>query len=140
MRRAAIVLLVTAAVVAALVSYRTHPLEKPHTRAQLPARPAAHTRPPPGVRVANGMAINTPFTTIQVQATLTHGVLTGVRTVVLAGDSAHTEALNRRAEPILVRRALRTRSANVDVVSGATYTSRSWQSSLRSAIARARGG
>lgn len=130
-------LLVTAAIVTALVSYRTHPLERPRARAAAPPVPR---RLPPGTKVANGTAVNTPFTTIQVQATLTRGRLTGVRTLVLSSDSAHTRALNERAEPILRRRALAARSADVDVVSGATYTSRSWRMSLRSAIARARGG
>ncbi|MDP9344386.1 MAG: FMN-binding protein, partial [Actinomycetota bacterium] len=104
-----------------------------------PVRGPARRAAPPGVRTAIGAAINTPFTTIQVQATLTHGRLTGVRTLVLSSDSAHTEALNRRAEPILRREALRAHSAEIDAVSGATYTSTSWRSSLRSAIRRAGG-
>lgn len=136
MRRALAALVVTAAVVVALVGYRTHPLERPRTRAVAPPVPK---RLPPGTRVANGDAINTPFTTIQVQATLTRGRLTGVRTLVLSSDSAHTRALNNRARPILERRALASHSAKVDVVSGATYTSRSWRTSLASAIAKARG-
>ncbi len=135
MRRALAALVVTAAVVVALASYRTHPLERPRTRAVAAPVPK---RLPPGTRVANGTAINTPFTTIQVQATLTHGRLTGVRTLVLSSDSAHTRALNDRARPILERRALEAHSADVDVVSGATYTSRSWRMSLASAIAKAR--
>jgi uncharacterized protein with FMN-binding domain len=134
-RRALAALVVTAAVVAWLVSWRTHPLERPRTRATAPPVP---TRLPPGTKVANGTAINTPFTTIQVQATLTRGQLTGVRTLVLSSDSAHTRALNERARPILERRALEAHSADVDVVSGATYTSRSWRMSLASAIAKAR--
>jgi uncharacterized protein with FMN-binding domain len=69
---------------------------------------------------------------------LTHGRLTGVRTLVLSSDSAHTRALNDRARPILERRALEAHGASVDVVSGATYTSRSWRMSLASAIAKAR--
>ncbi|MGZ4276907.1 MAG: FMN-binding protein, partial [Solirubrobacteraceae bacterium] len=137
MRRAIAALAVTAACVVALVGYRTHPLEKHPRRAGV--RPAVPRRLPPGVRVANGRAIDTPFTTIQVQATLTHGRLTGVRTLVLSSDSAHTEALNRRAEPILRREALAAHSARVHAVSGATYTSVCWRSTLQSAIARAGG-
>ncbi len=136
MRRALAALVVTAAAVAWLVSWRTHPLERPRTRAVATPVPR---RLPPGTKVANGTAINTPFTTIQVQATLTHGQLSGVRTLVLSSDSAHTRALNERAEPILRRRALEARSAKIDVVSGATYTSRSWRMSLASAIAKAGG-
>ena len=84
--------------------------------------------------------MTTPFSAIQVRATLTHGRLTGVETVALSGDGPHTEALNARAEPILRAEALRAHSANIDVVSGATSTSKIWIASLRGAIRNARRG
>lgn len=145
MRRTLAALVVTAAVVVALASFRTHPVEHANPSAALqppgPVRAPAHRRAPatPGVHTAVGYAISTPYTTIQVQATLTHGRLTGVRTVTMSGDSAHTKAINRRAEPLLRKRVLRARSADVDVVSGATGTSTSFLSSLQSAILRAGG-
>jgi uncharacterized protein with FMN-binding domain len=67
------------------------------------------------------------------------GRLIGVRTVSLTGDGPHTQALNARAEPILRREALRAGSADIDTVSGATYTSESWIESLRAAMRVARG-
>ena len=79
-----------------------------------------------------------PVTAIQVRATLTRGRLTGVETVLLTGDGPHTRALNARAEPLLRAEALRRASGDVDAVSGATYTSRSWRESLKKAIAAAR--
>jgi uncharacterized protein with FMN-binding domain len=82
----------------------------------------------------------TPFSLVQVQATLTHGRLTGVETVALTGDGPHTQALNARAEPILRREALQAHSAQIDAVSGATYTSIVWIKSLREAIELARRG
>ncbi len=146
MRRALAALAVTALLVVALASYRTHPLAHTNPSAgrtapapARPARPARAARARPGVRTADGYAISTPYTTIKVQATLTHGRLTGVRTLVMSGESAHTRAINRRAEPILRRRVLAAHSAEVDVVSGATGTSTSFLSSLQSAIVRAGG-
>jgi uncharacterized protein with FMN-binding domain len=64
-----------------------------------------------------------------------------VETVELTGENARTEAINARAEPILREEALRAGSADIDVVTGATYTSRSYRKSLQAAIdkARARG-
>ena len=82
----------------------------------------------------------TPFSLVQVRVTLTHGRLTGVETVALTGEGPHTQAINARAEPILRREALRARSAHIDTVSGATYTSRVWIQSLRAAIEAARRG
>lgn len=136
MRRTVIALIVTVAAVIALVSYRTHP---PHRAA---ARPPAHPRPAPriaGARAATGLAISTPYTTIQVRAFVRHGRLVAVREVLVANDNAHTKALNDRAIPILHEEALRAGSAHIHLVSGATGTSTSYVSSLQSAIDRARG-
>jgi uncharacterized protein with FMN-binding domain len=144
-RRAALALVVTIAAVWLLASYRSHPPRRLNPQAALYATPApapARTtspRPRPGVRTGRGPLISTPFSTIQVEAELTHGRLTGVRTVHLSSDDPHTKALNKRAEPILREEALRAGSADVDVVSGATYTSESWKESLQAAIDDARG-
>lgn len=106
--------------------------------------PALHApaseRPHPGARTATSPPAATPFSLVQVRATLTHGRLTGVETVALTGDGPHTQALNARAEPILRREALQAHSARIDVVSGATYTSRVWIQSLREAMELARRG
>jgi uncharacterized protein with FMN-binding domain len=145
MRRAVPVLLVTAVAVVALARYQTSPPRTVNPNAvRLPpaiaerARTPVPTPLPPGTTTAVGPAMTTPFSVIQVRATLTHGRLTGVETVALSGDGPHTEALNARAEPILRAEALRAGSADVDVVSGATSTSRIWIESLRGAIREAR--
>ena len=141
MRRAVAALVVTVAAVILLAGYDTHP---PRTLDDREARKAERTRPraaaprDPHVRTATGPAMTTPFSVVQVRATLTRGRLTAVKTVALSGDGPHTQALNARAEPILRREALRAGSANVDAVSGATFTSRVWIKSLRDAIAAAR--
>jgi len=151
MRKAVAALVVTVAAVILLAGFDTRPPRtvnpnsalkaRPTPRALAPARPA---RPTPaattaGTRVATGAPLVTPFSVIQVRATLTRGRLTGVETVTLSGDGPHTEAINARAEPLLRTAALKAHSADIDVVSGATYTSRSWKDSLQSAIDKARG-
>ena len=90
------------------------------------------------VRRATGPAVATPFSNIQVAVTLTGRELTRVETVALSGVGARTQALNARAEPILRREALRAQSAHIDVVTGATYTSESYRSSLQQALDAAR--
>ena len=137
MRRAVLVSLVTAVAVFALVSYRTHPPVRARARAPVPVHRDAAL--PPGTRAATGVAISTPYTTIQVRAFVRNGRLVGVHEVMVANDNAHTKALNDRAIPILHAEALRARSARIHVVSGATGTSASYSSSLQSAIDRARG-
>ena len=143
MKRALVVLIVTAAAVTALVRFHTHPPRTLNLGAAPPHRPAvraAANRARPGVRTATGPPMMTPFSLVQVRVTLTDGRLTAVDTVALTGDGPHTQALNARAEPILRREALRARSAHIDTVSGATYTSRVWIQSLRAAIEAARRG
>jgi uncharacterized protein with FMN-binding domain len=140
MRKAAVALIVTVVAVVLLAGYETHPprtltdrdAQRPrHAAAPAPAA-AAHTR------TGTGPARTTPFSVVQVRATLTRGRLTGVQTVALSGDGPHTRAINARAEPILREEALRAGSARVHAVSGATFTSRVWIASLRDAIAAAR--
>ena len=137
MKRAVAALVVTAVAVVLLARYETHPPDEPPPH---PRRAATPAPPPPGVKIGTGPLITTPFSSIQVRAELTRGRLTGVRTLSLTGADAHTQALNARAEPILREEALRAGSADIDVVSGATYTSRSWKASLRAAIRAARRG
>jgi uncharacterized protein with FMN-binding domain len=136
-RRAVAALAVTAAAVVLLARYETRPPAEPPPPAKAARAPAP---PKPGVRTGTGPLVTTPFSSIQVRAELTRGRLTGVRTLELTGADAHTNEINARAEPILREEALRAGSADVDVVSGATYTSRSWRESLRAAIEAARRG
>jgi uncharacterized protein with FMN-binding domain len=139
MRCAVLALVLTAVAVVLLARYETTP---PVTRsADDPRKPPAIATPAPtpeGSVSAVGPALVTPFSTIQVKATLLDGELVGIETVALSGDGPHTDALNARAEPILRESALRAGSADVDVVSGATSTSEIWLESLRGAIRKAR--
>jgi uncharacterized protein with FMN-binding domain len=155
-RKAAVALCLTVAAVVLLARFETEPPRTLNPNSALRAaaevratarRPAPAATPslsssiaPPSAdsHTAIGPAFTTPFSYIQVRATVTHGRLTGVETVAIAGDGPHTQALNARAEPILREEALRAGSADVDVVSGATSTSRIWLASLRGAIHKAR--
>jgi uncharacterized protein with FMN-binding domain len=141
MRRALAVLAVTAVVVALLVRYDTRPPARLNPESALrspaPARTSQPRRHPPGSRTAEGRLFTTPYTRIQVEATLYRGRLIDVRTTLLGGTDTHTNALNARAEPVLRREALRAGNAEIDVVTGATTTSLSWIESLQSAIERA---
>ena len=145
MRAALAALAVTVVAVVLLARYDTTPPRTVNPNAALGPRPTPRaigrptvTPPPPGSVSATGPVRTTPFSVIQVRATLTEGLLTGVQTVALSGDGPHTEAINARAEPILRAEALRAGSADIDTVSGATSTSISWIESLRAAIREAR--
>ena len=138
MRSVAVALVVTVVAVVLLARYETEPPRTLNPNSALRPAATAEPTPRPGEQTATGPAITTPFSVIQVRATLTRGRLTGVETVAPAGDGPHTDALNARAEPILRAEALKAGSADIDVVTGATYTSESWRESLQAAIDAAR--
>jgi uncharacterized protein with FMN-binding domain len=150
-RRAVPAAVATAAVVALLANVRARPPAiaapddavppPPIATAQAEVRRVSSRRPTRKgpVRTATETA-TTPFSIISIRVTLTGGELTKVETVDLSGDNARTEAINNRAEPILREEALKVGSAEIDVVTGATYTSRSYKQSLQAAIDRARAG
>ena len=76
-----------------------------------------------------------PYGNIQVQITVDNGLITGITTPVQpTGQSAGYASF---AIPTLVTEALAAQSANINAVSGASYISSSWKSSLASAIANA---
>jgi uncharacterized protein with FMN-binding domain len=143
MRAVIATLVITVVVVVLLVSYDTRPPRRPNQESALrtpaPRRATPSPRPhPPGSVTAKGPLVRTPFSSIQVQATVHRGKLIDVRTLSLTGSDTHTQALNARAEPILREEALKAGSADIDVVTGATYTSESWRESLIAAIEAAR--
>ena len=144
MRKAVAALLVAAVAVVLLAAYDTRPPAtfNPNSALRRPAASAAATpapRPrPPGTVSGRGPLLTTPFSTIQVQAWVHRGRLVDVKTLYLTGNDSHTNALNKRAEPILRREALEAGSADIDTVTGATYTSESWRDSLAAAIEAAR--
>ena len=145
MKRAVAALVVTVVAVVLLARYQTEPPRTLNPDAPVgPVKtPRAFSTPAPrrtgeGTRSFLGPALTTPFSAIQVRAFFTGRRLSGVETVLLSGDGPHTEALNARAEPILRESALKAGSAKVDVVSGATSTSKIWLESLQGAIDKAR--
>jgi uncharacterized protein with FMN-binding domain len=147
MKRALAALAVTIVAVVLLARYDTEPPRTFNPNAAIgPVKtPRAFGTPAPlrtgkGTRSYLGPALTTPFSAIQVRAFFTGKRLTGIETVLLSGDGPHTEALNARAEPILRASALKAGNAKVDVVSGATSTSKIWLESLQGAIDKAKRG
>lgn len=75
---------------------------------------------------------------VQVQITVEGGVITAVD-VLQSPSGDHTSIqINDQAVPWLVSETLAAQSADVDTVSGATYTSDSYRQSLQTAIDQAR--
>jgi uncharacterized protein with FMN-binding domain len=88
----------------------------------------------------DGDVIDTRWGPVQVAVTIANGKITNVATLASPNDKQKSISINSRATPILRSEALSAQSANIDGVSGATYTSEGYAQSLQSALDQARGG
>ena len=84
-----------------------------------------------------GEAADTRYGPVQVQITVRNGQITGVNAVEYPQESSRDEQINAYAIPQLNQEALAAKSANIDMVSGATYTSSGYLTSLQSALNQA---
>ncbi|GAA3117723.1 FMN-binding protein [Streptomyces rameus] len=94
--------------------------------------PAPGTRT--GSRTATGDTVQTRWGPVQVRVTIKDGRLTDVTAVDYPQDNPRDQEINSYALPQLRREALSAQSADIDMVSGATYTSTGYQQSLQSAL------
>ena len=74
---------------------------------------------------------------VQVQAVIKNGALSNIVVLDYPQDRSTSVAKNTRAMPILVSEAIQAQSANVNTVSGATYSSGAFKQSLSSALSQA---
>lgn len=80
-----------------------------------------------------GTAEYTEWGDVQVEVTVTGGRIVGV-TAVDYPQSRKSSDINNRALPLLEADAIELQGADVDIVSGATYTSRTYAESLQAAL------
>lgn len=85
-----------------------------------------------------GVSSTTRWGPVQVQITVAGGRISAVDVPSYPRNDNKSASINARAVPTLVRSTLTAQSASVSNVSGATYTSMSYRTSLQSAIDAAR--
>jgi uncharacterized protein with FMN-binding domain len=81
-----------------------------------------------------GSSVNTEFGSVQVQLTVSGGKITDVTALHLTDADGRSVQISNRAAPVLHDEVLASQSANVSNVSGATYTTRAYLSSVQSAL------
>lgn len=84
-----------------------------------------------------GDAIDTRYGPVQVQITVSRGKISAVDVLQVPMSDRHDQMINSQAVPIYNDEAVQTQSANIDVVSGATFTWEGYTQSLQSAIDKA---
>ncbi|WP_217170706.1 FMN-binding protein [Streptomyces sp. AC512_CC834] len=91
-----------------------------------------------GTQVLTGDAAQTQYGPVQVRVTVTDGKITAAETLQ-APKGGRSDQVTADAVPKLEQAAIAAGNADIDAVSGATYTSAGYQQSLQSALDRAGG-
>lgn len=84
-----------------------------------------------------GDTAQTQYGPVQVQITVANGKITDVTALQLTDQGGRSVQISQQAAPILRQEALQAQSAQIQSVSGATYTSEGYTTSLQSAIDKA---
>ena len=157
MRRAVPTIVITMIGLGALASFKSAPSvgPKPVANATTPHRATtpATGAPPPGTgvppsgagptttsgrtRTIDGSPVDNQYGTVQVRVTLRGNAIAGVTALQMPFDRQRSADISQQAEPYLRQETLQAQSAQIDIVSGATYTSDSWAQSLQSALDQA---
>jgi uncharacterized protein with FMN-binding domain len=88
-------------------------------------------------RTLTGDAVDNEYGTVQVQVTLTGNQITDIVALQMPDSHQRSVEISQAAEPILRQEALQAQSAQIDLVSGATFTSESYAQSLQAALDQA---
>jgi uncharacterized protein with FMN-binding domain len=119
-----------------LLSLKPHSTPAPAVAVPAPSGSAGAVT---GTRTVTGDSVQTRWGPVQVRITLKSGRLTEVTAVVYPTENPRDQEINSFALPRLRSEALQAQSADIDTVSGATYTSDGYRQSLQSALDSARG-
>jgi uncharacterized protein with FMN-binding domain len=155
MRRSPIVLTATAAGLAGVITFHAHPqtlgavpatsssarttsAQGANSSAPAPASTSAARKAAPaastGPRTATGADVPNQYGDVQVKVTVKGSKITAVTPVALPQSDGRSLMISQQAEPILQSQALAAQSAQIDGVSGASYTSDGYRRSLQSAL------
>ncbi|CAN5483241.1 hypothetical protein BH10ACT4_BH10ACT4_07900 [soil metagenome] len=84
-----------------------------------------------------GSSVDTRFGSVQVQVVVAGGKITDVKALHLTDDGGRSVQISNYAAPILRSEVIKSQSAKVSTVGGATYTSDAYLTSLQSALDQA---
>jgi uncharacterized protein with FMN-binding domain len=154
MARVVLAIAGTAAVLVFLLSFKTH-----STSVAAAPAPSASASPAPtgsakakgtsgaasgkrtgtggSAKTVTGAVADTMYGPVQVAVTVKNGTVTAARAVEYPTQDPRDAQINSYAIPVLNSEAVRAGSARIDTVSGATYTSNGYISSLQSALDKA---
>jgi uncharacterized protein with FMN-binding domain len=141
-RRNATVALLSASGLGLLMLYPTSTNSSGAHRRPGAAAPAGVVRTPgpvtaPGAAAdvqVNGASVGTPYGPVQVQLVVRAGRVVRATALDYPQGGSRDREINSYAIPVLEQETVAARSARIDSVSGATYTSDGYRQSLQSAL------
>ena len=155
MRRAPLVIAATAAGLVGILSFHSTPARltlgslgtgptaktatttTPTPTTSTAAGASPPTTAPVGPKTAVGQAVNYSWGVLAVQVTVTGSKLTNVSIASLDdGGNPRSQSIDQQSIPVLVQQAMQAQSANIQGVSGASYTSAGFAQSLQSALTK----
>lgn len=156
MLRAVLALGGTAAGLAALLSFKTHPAAEASPAPMTPAPSGTSSAAPMQgasagksgtsksgtsksgtARTVTGSVASTQFGPMQVAVTMAGKKITGVKILQKTNDGTESQRIDAMSIPKLTSETIAAQSAQIDTVSGATYTSEGYKQSLQSALDKA---
>lgn len=141
MRRVLLAIVSTTAVLVLILSFKTHsasslatPPAAVSTPTTTPTTSATAATTRATTKTITGDSIDTRFGPVQVRITITNGKITSATAIDYPTDTPRDQQINAYAIPTLNQEAVGSTTANINMVSGATYTSDGYLQSLQSAL------
>jgi uncharacterized protein with FMN-binding domain len=103
----------------------------------VPPSTGAGASPDPGTAkkvVVNGSSVGTPYGPVQVQLTIVGSKIVSAVAIDYPQGGGRDREINSIAIPLLQQETVAAQSAQIDTISGATYTSDGYVQSLQSAL------
>jgi uncharacterized protein with FMN-binding domain len=85
-------------------------------------------------RHADGSVVGTQYGDVEVAVSIDRGRITDVQAVELPFSHQRSAEISQQVAPLLRDEVLQAQSAQIDLISGATYTSDAYRQSLQSAL------
>jgi uncharacterized protein with FMN-binding domain len=150
MRHAPLVIAATVAGLAGVLSFHTGSAKitlgapapvaappGPTPSTSVPTKRSGPSTGPSAARTAVGAAVNYSYGVLSVSATVSGTKLTNVTIASIDdGGNFRSQSIDQQSIPLLEQQALQAQSANLQGVSGASYTSAGFEQSLQSALTK----
>ncbi|MGW6278602.1 FMN-binding protein [Kribbella sp. NPDC055071] len=134
LRRNAAVIGASAVLIGLLFLYPTSTNRTDSPTATAAAPGVVSTRPATGTTTVNGTSADTRYGPVQVRITIRSQRLVAVTALVYPSSGGRDREISSYALPQLEQEAIAAQSAQIDTVSGATFTSDGYRRSLQAAL------